>query len=280
MLNSQRAPAIETVAQDENANLHDAGAKRQTVRSRERTLVRGSNPSTLAERMDLIQAINADPELSASAVVVAVALMSFANSKTGECFPTFQKIASRCCVSERTVATATRELERGGWVAIGRDEGGDREANRYHFAFDRVRKGGPGTPSLGEFHGENFAPCSGAHSAKSASGMVQNPPVHDENFAPVLQEDNSVKGTPDAADAAMPPTAAEQERELFRRGKGVLGQNAGGLIKNLLKAKKGSVPLARAAVETAATKQDPREYIAAIIRGCDEQARRGWDPRL
>jgi hypothetical protein len=106
ILNSQRAPAIETVARPERADLHDTAAKRHTVRSGQHPTVRGANPSTLAERMDLIQAINADPELSASAVAAAVALMSFVNSKTGECFPPFEGIMARCHVSKRTVAVA------------------------------------------------------------------------------------------------------------------------------------------------------------------------------
>src|SRR5438034_986907 len=86
----------------------------------------------LAERMALIHAINADPELSASAVAVALALMSFVNSKAGECFPPFEGVMARCRVSKKTVATATQDLERRRWVAIERDEGGDRETNRYH----------------------------------------------------------------------------------------------------------------------------------------------------
>jgi hypothetical protein len=139
MLNSQRAQATERNSIDEGENLHHV--KRRAVQSGQRPRPRGNNPSTLAERMDLLHAINVDPQLSASAVAVALALMSFVNSKTGECFPTFEKIARRCRVSKRTVATVTRELERGGWIAIERDEGGDREANRYHFAFDRIRKG-------------------------------------------------------------------------------------------------------------------------------------------
>ncbi len=282
MLNSQRAPAIETSDCHESADPHDAAAKRQTIRSGQRMSVRGGNPSTLAERMDLIQAINADPELSASALAVAVALMSFVNSKTGECFPSFENIVARCHVSKRTVSTATQDLECRGWVAIERDSGGDREANRYHFAFDRVRKGGlvagPDASASSEIHGENFAPCSDVHSAESVPNTEQNSPVHGEKFAPVLQEDNSLKETQNAAGAASQSTA-DQERELFRRGKDVLGINAGGLIKHLLKAK-GRVELARAAIETAATKQDPREYVGAIIRGRHEQTRRGWDPRL
>jgi hypothetical protein len=59
------------------------------------------------------------------------------------------------------------------------------------------------------------------------------------------------------------------EVELFRRGKEVLGTSAGGIIRKLLAAKGENIPLARAAVETAATKQNPREYVGAIINKRD-----------
>jgi hypothetical protein len=76
----------------------------------------------------------------------------------------------------------------------------------------------------------------------------------------------------DAASAAPfdePEKPSEQtpEVELFRRGKELLGPSAGGLIKNLVKAKGGSIPLARAALETASTKQDCREYVGRIVKG-------------
>lgn len=67
----------------------------------------------------------------------------------------------------------------------------------------------------------------------------------------------------DAASAAPP----NLERQLFERGKQVAGKEAGGLIAKLLKAKKGDVALARAAIEMAATKHNPREYIGAVIAG-------------
>jgi hypothetical protein len=77
----------------------------------------------------------------------------------------------------------------------------------------------------------------------------------------------------DAAPAALtivpdhrPVTAADLEKSYFDRGKVVLGKNAGGLLANLLKAKENNVALARAAVEQASTKSDPREYIGGIIR--------------
>jgi Helix-turn-helix domain len=167
------------------------------------------NPSTLLERWLLIQALNADPKLSASAKSVALALMGFVNSKTGECFPPFEKIAARCHVSKRTVARATRELERRGWVRIKRDEGGDRKPNRYHFAFDRIRGSSEAfkpseapAESGGEstVHGENLSPCSEVPGAKSAPSMVPKPTVHGAKLAPELEleEGNSIKRAQDS----------------------------------------------------------------------------------
>lgn len=75
-----------------------------------------------------------------------------------------------------------------------------------------------------------------------------------------------------AADAAIDP-----ETDLFRRGKEVLGKQAGGLIRQLLASKDGKVNQARAAIETAAGKQDPREYIGAVIRGPKGQPAFQWN---
>lgn len=72
----------------------------------------------------------------------------------------------------------------------------------------------------------------------------------------------------DAANAAS-EFPDNPEADLFRRGKEILGQASGGLIKQLLRAKNNSIPLARAALEQASTKQDAREYIGAIVRGRD-----------
>ncbi len=60
----------------------------------------------------------------------------------------------------------------------------------------------------------------------------------------------------------------------------ILGAEAGGLIKKVLKAKDGSVPLARAAIETAATKNDPREYIGGVIRAKSRDQDQTVDGRL
>ena len=61
-------------------------------------------------------------------------------------------------------------------------------------------------------------------------------------------------------------TQAELERDLFRRGRQICGKSSGGLISSLLKAKEFDVSLARSVIELAATKHDPREFIAAATR--------------
>lgn len=69
-----------------------------------------------------------------------------------------------------------------------------------------------------------------------------------------------------AAGAAQPPDPSIAERELFERGKAVLGKSGGGMIADLRRAKGGNVALARASIEEASTKQDPRAFVAGVIR--------------
>lgn len=74
----------------------------------------------------------------------------------------------------------------------------------------------------------------------------------------------------DAADAPEsgggPPDA---DAEYFRRGREI--KIAGSVLAQLKKAKNGSVPLARAALEHASTKHNPLEYIMRIVHGHDAE---------
>lgn len=101
------------------------------------------------------------------------------------------------------------------------------------------------------------------HRSKSKIPPPPNPPESSEKKALDQGREGIREGNGSAADAAS------EEIQFFDRGKKLLGSNSGGLLKNLLKAKGGNVALARAALETASTKQDKREYIGAIVRGRD-----------
>lgn len=103
-----------------------------------------------------------------------------------------------------------------------------------------------------------------AREAGKASGRSRSvkPPLNDRSLSvePTLLPLNHSKK--DAATAAPDP-----EKELFARGREVLGKQAGGLVSKLLAAKQKNIALARAAIEQASTKSDPREYIGRIING-------------
>lgn len=63
------------------------------------------------------------------------------------------------------------------------------------------------------------------------------------------------------------PAPPSLEKQYFDRGRQLCGESAGGLIASLLKKKGGDVALARAALEMAATKSIPKQYIGAILAG-------------
>lgn len=77
-------------------------------------------------------------------------------------------------------------------------------------------------------------------------------------------------GTFDDVDpASTAAVVSTPEADLFRRGKEILGSSAGGMIKRLLKSRGDNIALTRAALETASTKEDPREYVGALINLAD-----------
>jgi hypothetical protein len=81
------------------------------------------------------------------------------------------------------------------------------------------------------------------------------------------QRKKDTEATLPPAKPAQPPDPSIAERELFDRGKSVLGQNSGGLIVELKRSKGGNTALARAVIEEASTKQNPREYVSGAIKG-------------
>ncbi|WGR74322.1 MULTISPECIES: hypothetical protein [unclassified Bradyrhizobium] len=93
---------------------------------------------------------------------------------------------------------------------------------------------------------------------------------------PLVQDQGEGKGREGKGNAPDADASHSPEAELFRRGREVLGKQAGGLITKLLAAKQKNIPLARAAIEQASTKSDPREYIGAVIRGLKSPNEPNW----
>ena len=74
----------------------------------------------------------------------------------------------------------------------------------------------------------------------------------------------------DAAGAAQ-PDLTDPKTQFYHRGRQVLGKSAGGQLTKLLTAMEDNVARARAAIETASTKAEPRAYVARVIERRDEE---------
>lgn len=131
-----------------------------------------------------------------------------------------------------------------------------------HTITDDIRKYTGSSPPATEIEGDDDGSIPRNEELKADSGGSF--PRNEEIASQMERRGERKKDA--APNGARPP---DEETELFRRGKQVLGNNAGGLIAKLLKAKSGNVALARAAVEQASQRQDAREYIGGIVRGQD-----------
>lgn len=87
-----------------------------------------------------------------------------------------------------------------------------------------------------------------------------------DNGTLLKRPQSTEQNTTEKKDGASAPPV-DEDADLFRRGKQVLGAKAGSLIARLKLAKGGSISHARAVIEQASTKQNPREYVGAAIAG-------------
>jgi hypothetical protein len=111
---------------------------------------------------------------------------------------------------------------------------------------------------------------------QKANGKTNANAMRDDGYLPLQvpeQEDKKVS-TPISSARAAIATRADRERELFRRGKEVLGRNAGGLITRLLKSLAFDVDGVARVVEDASQKFDPREYFAGAIQAAERRTKR------
>lgn len=130
-------------------------------------------------------------------------------------------------------------------------------------ALGLIDEDGNGSFAPHNWKGRQFQSDVSTDRVKRFRGKKRNVSSTVSETPPDTEADTEAERKKDGADAS----ASALERELFVRGKQVLGASAGGMIANLLKSKGGDVALARSAIETASTKQSPNEYIGAILKG-------------
>jgi hypothetical protein len=110
------------------------------------------------------------------------------------------------------------------------------------------------------------SPSSLPEPTEEPHALTREARVEHASPTPLVQDQGEGKGKEGKGNASD-ADASHAEADLFRRGREVLGKQAGGLISKLLAAKQKNIALARSAIEQASTKSDPREYIGAVIRG-------------
>ena len=76
-----------------------------------------------------------------------------------------------------------------------------------------------------------------------------------------------VAGTESGPEPGRRREPPDEKAELYRYGKSVLGKSAGGMITRLLKVCEGNVETCTYTLKVADRRQDPREYVGAILRG-------------
>ena len=99
----------------------------------------GNDPSrvTLLDQWRLNLAITLEPELTPSAKVVGALLLEHYNIATGQCYPSFDKLAEESQLDRSTVIRGINELVDRGWFRCSRG-GGRGKSNHYEPAFERV----------------------------------------------------------------------------------------------------------------------------------------------
>ncbi len=182
----------------------------------------------------------------------------------GSCRDGIESLARRCGINKRRTTEALDALFKD--KKIYREGDGIMNpfaakvlADRTAIRGERARAGAEGGKRAAENRQRNQTPPPSQATAKSSDLDLEK----DKNLRPTglrrsgeLFDSVSTDGHP-----------LDPEADLYRRGKQVLGHSAGGMIKRLLDARGGNVALARAAIETAATKGNPREFVGAMVRG-------------
>lgn len=143
----------------------------------------------------------------------------------------------------------------------------DRSAERQRRLREKQQTASDGDPDTRET--VTIQPTDGGVTAQSRHGD-----------APETETETDTQ-TEKKEDSEDKSSALDDETDLFRRGREILGSSGGSLTAKLLKAKGGKIPLARAALEMASTKNNAREWVGAHLSQSDDKRPwpKGFKPR-
>jgi hypothetical protein len=200
-------------------------------------------------------------------VYIIVLLRIYENG--GSCPDTLDAISTRTRLNKRVVTEALDELFREG--RLYRGEGGIRNGKAdgvlvksYALREKRINAGAGGGKRAAEKRKQN----------QKNDPSSATPPLQRSNTQEQLQDSlfTDVKRAPEPdPKIGMKDPPLDPEADYYRRGREVLGPSAGGVLTKLLRAKGLNVSLARAAIEQASTRGDPKQYVGAMIRNSGAQ---------
>jgi len=209
----------------------------------------------------------------------AYVLCGYINHETGVAWPSMPTLANDASISERSAWRFAESLKERGHLIV-TPGGGRASTNKYQISVKADAK--PCKPVRVSSHknpaamsGINPANLSGFERINPDSACIKTLPLRAGDIKENLKKKNAAGAHFSASPKSNSIPAISPsgngvgdgaEAELFRRGKEILGRNSGGLVKRLLTAKDGIIPKALAALESASTKHDPREYVGATLR--------------
>ena len=88
---------------------------------------------SLPDKAAMAAEIAADWRLGGDKLVALVLLFRFHNTKTGQCYPSYERLAAACCLTRRAVIKIILRLEAAGWLIVDRTAGGRNKRNQFRF---------------------------------------------------------------------------------------------------------------------------------------------------
>lgn len=219
-------------------------------------------------KMVWLDRLAADYTLSPAAFRIAYIIANFMNRETGQAWPTQETLATKAGLTDRAVREQIKVLVAAGYLNC-EFGGGRHKPNIYTIGEPETRNE---TSPFKDKNPEGNFPLSTGNpevSRQKPGTKLPTELLYEPIPSSKAGEDEKIIPLHPPAEPSAEATspAKQQERDYFRRGKDLLGENAGGLLVKLRQVKGGSIAMARAALEEASEAEDPREYIGAVIRG-------------